>query len=76
MPSETVYIAGIAVFMVGLLCMISGVMVLGLVGTLAGGLLWALAWRSRNSPLTSRMSHFSGKAFCSASSARTSAALG
>jgi hypothetical protein len=58
MPSETVYIAGIAVFTVGLLCIFSGATVLGLVGTLAGGLLWALAWRSRNAELRNYRAYY------------------
>lgn len=58
MPSETIYIAGLAVFVAGLLCALSGAMILGVAGTLAGGLLWALAWRSRNAELRNYRAYY------------------
>ncbi len=64
MPSETVYIAGVAVFMVGLLCAVAGATVLGLTGTLAGALLWALAWRSRNAELRNYRAYYDADPRC------------
>lgn len=59
MPSETIYIAGLAVFVAGLLCAVGGAMILGVTGTLAGGILWALAWRSRSAELRNYRAFYS-----------------
>ena len=58
MPSETIYIAGLAVFAAGLLCAVGGAMILGVAGTLAGGLLWGLAWRSRSAELRNYRAYY------------------
>jgi len=46
-PSESIYIAGFAVLLAGLLCAVGGETSLGVAGALAGALLWALARCSR-----------------------------
>lgn len=59
MPSETIYIAGLAVLMTGLLCAVGGAVILGVAGMLAGGLLLALAWCSRNAELRNYRAFYS-----------------
>ncbi|KPK60320.1 MAG: hypothetical protein AMJ59_07060 [Gammaproteobacteria bacterium SG8_31] len=58
MPSETIYIAGIAVFVVGLLCALGGAPILGIAGTFTGALLWVLAWSVRNAELRNYRAYY------------------
>jgi len=49
--SETTYIAGLAVFVTGLLLALAGAQTLGVAGAGVGGLLWVLARNFRRAEL-------------------------
>lgn len=51
MLSETTYIAGLAVFVTGLLLALGGAQTLGVAGACVGGLLWILARNFRRAEL-------------------------
>ncbi len=58
MPSESIYIAGFAVLLAGLLCALGGETSLGVAGALAGGLLWALGRSSSKAEIRNRRAFY------------------
>lgn len=58
MPSESIYIAGLAVFLTGILCALGGAPTLGVAGACIGGLLWVLAQNSRKAEIRNRRAFY------------------